>query len=414
MPLALDYVGYHTENLGVILPTSPRDAVIIGGSRTPFGRLLGALADLTAIDLGAHAIKGALEDAGVSPEAVDTVIMGQVIQAGAGQNPGRQAALQAGIGRNVHGITINKVCLSGATAVIDAARLIALGDADVVVAGGQDSMTNAPHMIPGARRGHKYGPVTMLDATDHDALVDQDSGGSMGVLTEEGNQKHNIDRQSQDKVAALSHQRAVDGAAMRAAEISPVAIPQRRGEPVVVDSDEGVREGTTEETLAKLRPAFDPDGTVTAGNSSQLSDGAAAVLVVSREYAEQHGHTILATVAGYGQVAGPNDAQLHSQPSNAILSAIKRVGWSTTDLDFIEINEAFGAVVVQSLKDLGDYPLEQTNPYGGAIALGHPVGASGARLILTAAKELGRRGSGKAAIGLCGGGGQGEAVLLEL
>lgn len=396
------------------MPTSPRDAVIIGGSRTPFGRLLGALADSSAIDLGAHAIKGALSDAGVSAEAVDTVIMGQVIQAGAGQNPGRQAALQAGIGREVHGITINKVCLSGATAVIDAARLIALGDAEVVVAGGQDSMTNAPHLIPGSRAGHKYGPVTMLDATDHDALIDQDSGGSMGVLTEQGNQQYGIDRQSQDKVAALSHQRAVQGAKVRAEEITPVEIPQRRGEPIIVDADEGVRETTTEESLAKLRPAFAQDGTVTAGNSSQLSDGAAALIVVSREYAERNSHTILATVAGYGQVAGPNDAQLHSQPSNAINHAVKRAGWSLGDLDFIEINEAFAAVVVQSLKDLADYPLEQTNLYGGAIALGHPVGASGARLTLTAAKELARRGSGKAAIALCGGGGQGEAVLLKL
>jgi len=388
--------------------------VIIGGSRTPFGRLLGALSSYSAIDLGAHAIQGALADANVSPASVDTVIMGQVIQAGAGQNPGRQAALQAGIGRDVHGITINKVCLSGATAVIDAARLIALGDADVVVAGGQDSMTNAPHLIPGSRSGHKYGPVTMLDATDHDALVDQDSGVSMGVLTEKGNDKHGVDRQSQDKVAALSHQRAVEGAEVRAEEITPIEIPQRRGEPIIVDADEGVREGTTEEALAKLRPAFTEDGTVTAGNSSQLSDGAAALIVVSREYAEQHGHTILATVAGYGQVAGPKDAQLHSQPSNAILAATKRSGWQVDDLDFIEINEAFGAVIVQSLRDLGDYPLERTNLYGGAIALGHPVGASGARLTLTAAKELGRRGSGKAAIGLCGGGGQGEAILLEL
>lgn len=394
--------------------TSPRDAVIIGGSRTPFGRLLGSLASFSVIDLGAHAIKGALADASVDAAAVDTVIMGQVIQAGSGQNPGRQAALQAGIARDVHGITINKVCLSGATAVIDAARLIALGEADVVVAGGQDSMTNAPHMLPGSRSGHKYGPVTMLDATDHDALIDQDSGGSMGVLTEQGNQDHGIDRKSQDKVAALSHQRAIEGAAMRSEEITPVEIPQRRGEPIVFDTDEGVRDGTTEETLAKLRPAFAQEGTVTAGNSSQLSDGAAALIVVSREYAEQHGHTILATVAGWGQVAGPNDAQLHSQPSNAISRALKRADWKISDLDFIEINEAFGSVVVQSLKDLDDYPLEQTNLYGGAIALGHPVGASGARLTLTAAKELGRRGSGQAAIGLCGGGGQGEAILLKL
>lgn len=392
---------------------SPRDAVIIGGSRTPFGRLLGSLAGYSAIDLGAHAITGAMSDAGIAAEAVDTVIMGQVIQAGAGQNPGRQAALQAGIGRDVHGITINKVCLSGATAVIDAARMIALGDADVVIAGGQESMTNAPHLIPGSRAGHKYGPVTMLDATDHDALKDQDSSVSMGVLTEQGNTSFGLDRESQDEVAALSHQRAVDGAPVRAEEISPVEIPQRRGEPVVFDTDEGVRQGTTAESLGNLRPAFDPEGTVTAGNSSQLSDGAAALVVVSREYADQHGYNVLATVAGYGQVAGPLDSQLHSQPSNAIKAATKRSGWETSELDFIEINEAFGAVVVQSLQDL-DYPLEKTNLYGGAVALGHPVGASGARLVLTAAKELARRGGGKSAVALCGGGGQGECVLLEL
>lgn len=392
--------------------SSPRDAVIIGGSRTPFGRLLGSLASYSAIDLGTHAIKGALSDAGIGAEAVDTVIMGQVIQAGAGQNPGRQAALNAGIGRDVHGITINKVCLSGATAVIDAARMIALGDADVVIAGGQESMTNAPHLLPGSRAGHKYGPVTMLDATDHDALTDQDARASMGVLTEQGNESRGLDRENQDHVAALSHQRAAAGAQARAEEIAPVEIPQRRGEPVVFEVDEGIRESTTAESLAGLRPAFAQDGTVTAGNSSQLSDGAAALVVVSREYAEQHGHTILATVAGYGQVAGPQDAQLHSQPSNAIKAATKRSDWQIDELDFIEINEAFGAVVVQSLQDL-EYPLEQTNIYGGAIALGHPVGASGARLVLTAAKELARRGSGKAAVALCGGGGQGECVLLE-
>lgn len=392
--------------------SSPRDAVIIGGSRTPFGRLLGSLASYSAIDLGTHAIKGALSDAGIGAEAVDTVIMGQVIQAGAGQNPGRQAALNAGIGRDVHGITINKVCLSGATAVIDAARMIALGDADVVIAGGQESMTNAPHLLPGSRAGHKYGPVTMLDATDHDALTDQDARASMGVLTEQGNESRGLDRENQDHVAALSHQRAAAGAQARAEEIAPVEIPQRRGEPVVFEADEGIRESTTAESLAGLRPAFAQDGTVTAGNSSQLSDGAAALVVVSREYAEQHGHTILATVAGYGQVAGPQDAQLHSQPSNAIKAATKRSDWQIDELDFIEINEAFGAVVVQSLQDL-EYPLEQTNIYGGAIALGHPVGASGARLVLTAAKELARRGSGKAAVALCGGGGQGECVLLE-
>lgn len=391
----------------------PTDAVIVGGARTPFTRLLSQQADLRAVDLGAHAITHALERAGVAPEDVDMVYMGQVVQAGAGQNPARQSALAAGIPWNVPAMTINKVCLSGLTAVIDAARLIRLGEADVVVAGGQESMTNAPHLLPGARTGFKYGPATMLDAVAWDGLTDSLSHEAMGELTESGNSERNIARAEQDEVAAASHQRAAraQSEGVFEGEIAPVEIPQRKGDPLVVSQDEGVRPDTTAESLGALRPAFAKDGTITAGNSSPLSDGAAALVVTSRAFAEEKGLTILATVGAPGQTAGPDSSQLHSQPSDAINAAVRKQGWDVADLDFIEINEAFGAVAVQSLRDL-DYPHEKTNIHGGAIALGHPIGASGARLALHAALELDRRDGGRAAVSLCGGGGQGEALIL--
>ena len=391
------------------------DPVIVGGARTPFTRLLGAQASLSAVELGTSAIRGALERSGVGAESVDTVLMGQVVQAGAGQNPGRQSAIAAGIGRDVPAMTINKVCLSGLAAIIDAARLVRLGEASVVVAGGQESMTNAPHLLPGSRTGHKYGTVGLLDSVAHDGLTDADTGESMGLLTEQGNVQRGLKRAEQDQAAAASHQRAAaaqeDG--IFADEIVPTEIPQRKGDPVKVSADEGVRADATAESLGKLRPAFskDEDASVTAGNSSPLTDGAAVVLVTSRAYAEEHGLQILASISGAGQVAGP-DTSLHSQPSNAIKAALSKAGWTAEELDFIEINEAFGAVVCQSLADL-DYPLEKTNIHGGAIALGHPIGASGARLALTAAYELSRRGEGKAAVSLCGGGGQGDALLLS-
>ena len=388
------------------------DVVILGAARTPQGRLNGQLASFTAVELGAHAIKAALEASGVDAGRVDAVIMGQVLQAGAGQNPARQSAIGAGIGWNVPTVTINKVCLSGLTAVIDAARMIRSGDATVVVAGGQESMTRAPHLLPGSRQGWTYGAIQALDVAAHDGLTDAFDGQSMGLSTETKNLTLGIDRTSQDNVAAQSHQRAALAVknGVFDDEIAPISVVQRKGDPVVVSTDEGVRPNTSVETLAGLRAAFVSDGTITAGNSSPLSDGAAALVLTTRAFAEENGLEYLAVVGKPGQVAGP-DNSLHSQPSNAIKEALSRAGWIMADLDFIEINEAFGSVAVQSLRDL-DYPLEKCNLHGGAIALGHPIGASGARLALHAAHELKRRGSGRAAVSLCGGGGQGEALLL--
>ncbi len=391
---------------------APDDVVIVGGARTPSGKLNGQLSPFSAVQLGGFAVAGALANAGVSPESVDTVIMGHVVQAGCGQNPARQASLLAGIGWDVPAVTVNKVCLSGLTAVIDAARLIRSGEASVVVAGGQESMSRGPHLLPGSRQGWTYGNISALDSVANDGLTDAFDNESMGVSTERGNVRLGIDRTAQDEVAAASHQRAAAAieSGIFADEIVPVTVPQRRGDDVVLTTDEGVRPATTVETLAGLRPAFDKEGTITAGNSSPLSDGASALVLTSRATAEQLGLTILAVAGQPGQVAGP-DNSLHSQPSNAIAHALKRAGWTASELDFIEINEAFGSVAVQSLKDL-DYPAEKCNLHGGAIALGHPIGASGARLALHAAFELHRRGAGKAAVSLCGGGGQGEALLL--
>jgi acetyl-CoA C-acetyltransferase len=388
------------------------DVVILAGTRTPQGRLNGQLASFTAVELGAHAIRSAIAASGVEAGQVDAVIMGQVLQAGAGQNPARQSAIGAGIGWNVPTVTINKVCLSGLTAVIDAARMIRSGDATVVVAGGQESMSRAPHLLPGSRQGWTYGAIQALDVAAHDGLTDAFDGHSMGLSTETKNLSLGIDRISQDNVAAHSHQRAALAAknGVFDDEIAPISVKQRKGDPIVVDTDEGVRPNTSVESLAGLRAAFVSDGTITAGNSSPLSDGASALVLASRRFAEENGLEYLAVVGKPGQVAGP-DNSLHSQPSHAILTALQRADWSTADLDFIEINEAFGSVAVQSLKDL-DYPLEKCNIHGGAIALGHPIGASGARLALHAAHELKRRGGGKAAVSLCGGGGQGEALLL--
>lgn len=388
------------------------DVVILAAARTPQGRLNGQLASFTAVELGAHAIKAALAASGVGADKVDAVIMGQVLQAGAGQNPARQSAIGAGIGWNVPTVTINKVCLSGLTAVIDAARMIRSGDAAVVVAGGQESMTRAPHILPGSRQGWTYGTVQALDVAAHDGLTDAFDGQSMGLSTESKNLVLGIDRASQDNVAAQSHQRAALAAknGVFDDEIAPISVKQRKGDPIVVSEDEGVRPNTTVESLAGLRAAFVSDGTITAGNSSPLSDGASALVLSTRKFAEENGLDYLAVVGKPGQVAGP-DNSLHSQPSHAIRNALDRAGWTTADLDFIEINEAFGSVAVQSLKDL-KYPLEKCNIHGGAIALGHPIGASGARLAGHAAHELKRRDTGKAAVSLCGGGGQGEALLL--
>jgi acetyl-CoA C-acetyltransferase len=388
------------------------DVVILSGARTPQGRVNGQFAALTAVELGSAAIQAALERAKVLPEQVDAVYMGQVLQAGAGQNPARQSAIAAGIPWSVNAITLNKVCLSGLQAIIDAGRLIRLGEANVVVAGGQESMTRAPHLLPGSRSGWPYGSVTMLDHAAYDGLTDAFDGMSMGESTENGNARIGISRRDQDEVAAASHQRAAAAAAdgLFDAEIVPVSVPQRKGDPLVVSTDEGVRPNSTAETLAGLRPAFTADGTISAGNSSPLSDGASAVVVASKAWADAQGLDYLAVLGASGSVAGP-DNSLHSQPSNAINAALDRAGLSVSDLDFVEINEAFAAVALVSARERGN-ALDDVNIHGGAIALGHPIGASGARLALHAALELSRRGAGRAAVALCGGGGQGDALIL--
>ena len=358
------------------------------------------------------AIAGALARGGVSAAAVDAVLVGQVLAAGAGQNPARQAAIGAGIGWGVHAGSINKVCLSGLTAVIDAARMIRLGDARVVVAAGMESMTRVPHLLMNSRDGYAYGSVEVLDHMAYDGLTDAYDAESMGASTERHNGALGITREAQDAVAARSHQRAA--AAQRAgildAEIVPVEVPQRRGASVLVTADEGIRPDTTVETLASLRPAFAKDGTITAGNSSQISDGASAVILTSRSHADENGWQVLAVVGAAGQVAGP-DNSLHSQPSRAIAEACRRQGIAPDALDLVEINEAFGAVVVRSQQELGLND-EVVNPHGGGIAIGHPIGASGNRLVVHAVHELVRRGGGAAAVGLCGGGGQGDALIL--
>jgi len=389
------------------------DVVILAGSRTPQGRVNGQLSGLTAVELGSAAIAGALDRAGVSPGQVDAVLMGQVLQAGCGQNPARQSAIAAGIPWNVPAMTLNKVCLSGLAAVVDAARLIRLGEVDVVVAGGQESMSQAPHLLPGSRQGWPYGSVTALDHAAHDGLTDAFDGLSMGLSTERINGRRGIDRAEQDAVAAASHQRAAEATlnGLFEDEITPLSVPQRRGDPLLVTADEGVRGDSTTETLGRLRPAFSPDGTITAGNSSPLSDGASALVLSSRSWAEERGLPWLAVVNASGHVAGP-DNSLHSQPANAIKHALDREGWAAGDLDLVEINEAFAAVSLESTRELG-LSAELVNIHGGAIAIGHPIGASGSRLALHAALELARRGGGKAAVALCGGGGQGEALLLS-
>jgi acetyl-CoA C-acetyltransferase len=389
-------------------------SVILNGARTPMGRLSGNLKDLSATQLGSAAIKAALERAGVSPGQVQYVIMGQVLQAGGGQITARQAAAGAGIPMSVPALTVNKVCLSGLDAIALADQLIRAGEFDIIVAGGMESMTNAPHLLMGSRAGFKYGDVTMADHTALDGLTDAFEHRSMGESTDAGNAKRGISRADQDAFGARSHQLAA--AAQKngafAEEIAPVTIPVRRGDPVVISEDEGVRADTTPETLAKLRPAFSADGTITAGTSSPISDGAAAVVVMSRAKAEELGLAWIAEIGAHGNVAGP-DNSLHSQPANAIRHALSKAGMAVADLDLIEINEAFASVGLQSMADLG-VSQDIVNVNGGAIALGHPIGMSGARLVLTLALELRRRGGGTGAAALCGGGGQGDALIIKV
>ncbi|MER5864187.1 acetyl-CoA C-acetyltransferase [Kitasatospora sp. NPDC002040] len=389
-------------------------SVIVAGARTPMGRLLGSLKGFSGAELGGFAIKAAVERAGLTPDQVQYVIMGQVLQAGAGQIPARQAAVKAGIPLNVPALTINKVCLSGLDAIALADQLIRAGEFDIVVAGGQESMTNAPHLLPKSREGYKYGAIELLDSMAHDGLTDAYESIPMGESTEKHNARLGIGREIQDHLAALSHQRAA--AAQKNgvfdAEIVPVEIPQRKGDPVVFSQDEGIRGETTVETLAKLRPAFTKDGTITAGTASQISDGAAAVIVMSKAKAEELGLSWIAEIGAHGNVAGP-DNSLQSQPSNAIKHALGKEGIGVEDLDLIEINEAFAAVSHQSMKDLG-VTEDKVNVNGGAIALGHPIGMSGARVVLHLALELQRRGGGVGAAALCGGGGQGDALIVRV
>jgi acetyl-CoA C-acetyltransferase len=378
------------------------------------GRLQGNLKDFPATRLGAIAIRAALERAGVAPDQVQYVIMGQVLTAGAGQIPARQAAVGAGIPMSVPALTVNKVCLSGLDAIALADQLIRAGEFDIVVAGGMESMTNAPHLLIGQRQGYKYGDVVLKDHMALDGLTDAYDNVSMGESTDRHSRRYGITREEQDAFGAASHRKAATAQknGVFAEEIVPIEVPQRRGDPIVISEDEGIRPDTTPETLAKLRPAFGAEGTITAGTSSPISDGAAAVVVMSRAKAEELGLPWLAEIGAHGNVAGP-DNSLHAQPANAIAHALRKAGLTTDALDLIEINEAFAAVGIQSTRELGVSP-DIVNVNGGAIALGHPIGMSGARLVLTLALELRRRGGGLGAAALCGGGGQGDALLVRV
>ena len=389
--------------------------VIVAGARTPIGRLLGGFKSLSAADLGGVAIKGALEKAGVTGDQVEYLIMGQVILAGAGQNPARAAGIAGGLPLGVPSITINKVCLSGLNAIATADQMIRAGEADIIVAGGMESMTNAPHVLPKSREGFKFGDVSLIDSMAYDALFDQTTQQAMGALTEQCNASGtNLTREEQDEFAAASHQKAA--AAWKNGvfddEVVPVSIPQRKGDPVVVSQDEGVRGETTAESLSSLRPAFSKDGTITAASSSQISDGACAVVVMSKAKAEELGLEWLAEIGAHGMVAGP-DSTLQMQPANATAKACAKEGIDPKDLDLVEFNEAFAAVGIESARSLG-LDESKVNVNGGAIAIGHPVGMSGARVVLHLALELKRRGGGVGAAALCGGGGQGDALIVRV
>jgi acetyl-CoA C-acetyltransferase len=387
---------------------------LVAGARTPIGKLSGALASFSAMELGGLAIAAALERAGMAPADVDYVFMGQVLMAGQGQIPARQAAVRAGVPLSVPATSVNKVCLSGLNAVYLADQMIGAGEADVVVAGGMESMTNAPHLLPGARAGFRYGNTELLDSILQDGLWCAFELCLMGEGTDRYSEAASIPRQAQDEFAARSHERAAaaikDGRFVD--EIVAVPIPQRRGDPLLVEVDEGVRPGTSVETLAGLRAAFVADGTITAGNASQISDGASAIVVMSEAAVERSGATPLGRFVAYGQVAGPDDVSLLHQPSRAIAVALERAGRSVHDIDLCEINEAFAAVGIASAAELG-LSEDMVNVNGGAIALGHPIGMSGNRLALTLLHELRRRGGGLGAAALCGGGGQGDALLVE-
>lgn len=386
--------------------------VITGFARTPIGRYGGALAPLRAVELGGAAIAAAIERSSIDPTAVDEVIMGQVLQAGEGQITARQAAVAGGLPMTVPALTVNKVCLSGMAAIAMADRGIRAGDIRFAVAGGMESMSNAPHVLRELRWGARIGDATLVDVMQHDGLFCAFDHCSMGESSDHKNQRLGITREEQDEWAAASHQRAAAAAERFAEEIVPVAVPQRKGDPVTVDADEGVRPDSTLETLAALRPAFVSDGTITAGNASQISDGAAALVVAERSAAEAAGMPIAAEILAYGQVGGV-DPTLHERPAEAIRVALKQAGLESSDLDLVEINEAFAAVSLWSARLL-DLSPEIVNVNGGAVALGHPIGASGARVVITLIAELQRRGGGIGAAALCGGGGQGDALIVRV
>ena len=385
---------------------------IVAGARTPIGKLGGAFASLSAAELGGLAIRAALERAGVAPEEVEHVLMGQVLMAGQGQVPSRQAAVNAGIPMSVPSININKVCLSGLNTIYLADQMIAAGEADIVIAGGMESMTNAPYLAAGARSGYKYGNAELADAIIKDGLWCAFDACLMGLGTERY-AAGSITREQQDEVAVKSNERAANAIkdGRFAEEITPVSIPQKRAEPILIETDEGVRPGTTMESLAALKPAFDKEGTITAANASQISDGGCALVMMSERALNARGVSPLGRVVGYGMVAGPDNASLLHQPSRAIHVALARAGKTVDDIDLFEINEAFAAVAVASMSDLGITD-DVVNVNGGAIALGHPIGMSGNRLALTLLHELRRRGGGLGAAALCGGGGQGDALLI--
>ena len=387
---------------------------IIAGARTPIGKMSGALASFSAADLGGLAISEALTRSGVAPEEVDHVIMGQVLMAGAGQVPARQAASKAGIPMSVPSVNVNKVCLSGLNSIYLAHQMVAMGDADIVVAGGMESMTNAPYLADGARGGFRYGNTELRDAIIADGLWCSFDSCLMGLGTERYTGETAITREQQDELAAASNHRAAAAieAGKLAEEIVAVSVPQRKKDPILVEHDEGVRASTTVESLAGMRPAFDKDGTITAANASQLSDGASAVVVMSKAEAEKRGVTPLGEFVSYGMVAGPDNASLLTQPSRAVMQAADKAGIAIADIDLFELNEAFAAVGIASIAELGISD-EIVNVNGGAIALGHPIGMSGNRLALTMLHELKRRGGGIGAAGLCGGGGQGDAIILK-
>ncbi|MFL0578574.1 acetyl-CoA C-acetyltransferase [Dietzia sp. 179-F 9C3 NHS] len=393
--------------------TNENTTVIVSGARTPFGRLMGGLSSLSAPELGGIAIRGALDKGGVSDDAVDAVIMGQVLAAGIGQMAARQSLIAAGLPKKIHALSINKMCLSGLTAIALADQMIRSGEAEVVVAGGQESMSQAPHILPNSRAGYKYGSIEVLDHMAFDGLHDVVTDQPMGALTESRNAELGITREAQDEFAVTSHNRAEAAWANGkfADEVVPVTVKGRKGD-TVVSEDEGFRKGATVEQMASLRPAFAKDGTITAGSSSQISDGASATVITSKARAEKEGWPILAEIVQYGAVAGP-DSTLQHQPSAAIADALDKSGLKVGDLDLVELNEAFSSVGIHATKELGLDP-EKVNVNGGAIALGHPIGVSGNRVVLTLALELARRGGGVGAAALCGGGGQGDALIIRV